>query len=172
MIETEHEQLSRRSFLEASVVVLAAVSGLVLGLPLLGSLIGPALRTKIRHFVKVCKVDSLPKSTPADLNFADQDVDAFIRETTLRSVWAVKNSASDVTVFSPICPHLGCRYNWDSQSDHFVCPCHGSVFSKDGKVVAGPTPRPLDTLPTKIENGDLYIEWEQFKVGTPQKEAI
>ena len=30
-------------------------------------------------------------------------------------------------------------------------------------------PRPLDTLPTKIEKGELFVEWETFKVGIPEK---
>lgn len=172
MTGNSDEKFSRRNFLEISIAALAALSGLVLGLPMIGYLIGPALKTKVGHFAKVINVSALQKSTPTDLNFADQKVDAFIQETTLRSVWAVKNTDADVTVFSPICPHLGCRYDWESQSDHFVCPCHGSVFSKDGKVLAGPAPRPLDTLPTKIENGDLYVEWERFKVGTSQKVKV
>jgi len=172
MAQNSQENLSRRNFLEISIAALAALSALVLGLPMIGYLIGPALKTAAGHFTKVVSVAALQKSTPTDLNFADQKVDGFIRETALRSVWAVKNTDTDITVFSPICPHLGCRYDWEAQSDHFVCPCHGSVFGKDGKVLAGPAPRPLDTLPTKIENGDLYVEWEQFKVGTSQKVTV
>jgi hypothetical protein len=36
-------------------------------------------------------------------------------------------------------------------------------------VLGGPAPRRLDTLPVKIENGELYVEWKQFKSGTPDK---
>jgi menaquinol-cytochrome c reductase iron-sulfur subunit len=165
-------ELSRQSFLKIAVASLVSISGLVVGLPLIGSLIGPALRFSKGHFSKVGNVDSLTQDQPADLTFADMTEDAFIRTTQLRSVWAVKKSQNDVTVYSPICPHLGCHYNWEAQNDQFVCPCHGSVFSIDGKVLSGPAPRPLDTLPTKIENGELYVEWERFKVGTPQKEVI
>lgn len=171
-IEDADIQISRRGFLKASVAILASVSGLVLGLPLIGSLIGSSFRMNKSHFTKVGKVESLPFDSPTKLNFADQNADAYIRETTLRSAWAIKKSASDVTVLSIICPHLGCRTSWDNTSDHFTCPCHGSVFSKDGNVLSGPSPRALDTLPSKVDNGDLYVEWEQFKIGVPQKEAV
>ena len=30
-------------------------------------------------------------------------------------------------IFSPICPHLGCRYSWIDDQKKFVWPCHGSV---------------------------------------------
>ena len=86
--------------------------------------------------------------------------------------WVIKQSEAEVTVFSPICTHLGCHYDWYSQAKKFICPCHGSVFSMEGKVLGGPAPRALDTLPYKIENGDLYIQWELFRVGIPQKVRI
>jgi menaquinol-cytochrome c reductase iron-sulfur subunit len=171
-LNRKNAEFSRRGFLQVIIASLATLGSLILGIPLISYLVGPSLRVKQPHFALAGSVSSLPEENPADLTFADKTQDAYIQETKLRSVWAVKQSASDVTVFSPICTHLGCRYNWEPQSNHFVCPCHGSVFAKDGKVLAGPAPRPLDTLPTKIENNDLYVEWERFKVGIPQKEVV
>lgn len=168
----QKKEISRQEFMKLSVAALATLSGVVMGIPLLSSLIGPALQKTQQHFAKIAQVSAINTGTPEDLNFAYVTEDAYIKSTDLHNVWVLKNSDTDVTVFSPICPHLGCRYTWQSDSEHFVCPCHGSVFSKDGKVLGGPAPRPLDTLPTKIENGDLYVEWEMFKEGIPQKEAI
>jgi menaquinol-cytochrome c reductase iron-sulfur subunit len=34
--------------------------------------------------------------------------------------------------------------------------------------LAGPAPRPLDLLPSKIENGRLLVEFKEFKPGTGQ----
>jgi menaquinol-cytochrome c reductase iron-sulfur subunit len=95
-----------------------------------------------------------------------------LRETVLRTVWVVKHSASEVTVFSPICPHLGCQYDWHAPQHEFICPCHGSVFAPDGNVLAGPAPRPLDTLPQEIKQGVLSVEWERFALGIPEKIAV
>jgi len=36
-------------------------------------------------------------------------------------------------------------------------------------VLGGPAPRPLDTLPTKIQSEELNVEWKQFKAGIPEK---
>lgn len=52
---------------------------------------------------------------------------------------------------SAVCTHLGCSYkpfrSEDSQeygcSVYAHCPCHGSIFCRDGKNAGGPAPRPL-----------------------------
>jgi menaquinol-cytochrome c reductase iron-sulfur subunit len=165
----EQTQTTRREFLGLAIGALGFFGGLIVTVPLFAALIGPALRKKTSHWSKVTSVGRLSKGEPTDLTFPDEAVDAYVKETVLHSVWAVKHSSSDVTAFSPICPHLGCHYHWDAQSEHFECPCHGSVFDIDGKVVAGPAPRPLDTLPEKVENGALWVEWERFKLGIHEK---
>jgi menaquinol-cytochrome c reductase iron-sulfur subunit len=39
----------------------------------------------------------------------------------------------------------------------------------EGTVKAGPAPRPLDTLPSKVENGELYVMYQEFKSGLAKK---
>ncbi len=36
------------------------------------------------------------------------------------------------------CPHLGCALKWNSAEHSWDCPCHGSRFTKDGKVLENP----------------------------------
>lgn len=36
------------------------------------------------------------------------------------------------------CPHLGCALKWNAAEHSWDCPCHGSRFSKDGKVLDNP----------------------------------
>ena len=44
------------------------------------------------------------------------------------------------------CPHLGCSYGFDDAKNHFVCPCHGSEFGLDGRLLKGPATVPLSHL--------------------------
>ncbi len=160
---------TRRGFLKGTTALLGSIVALAMGIPLIGTLVGAIYRTNKLQWAKVGEVNSLPLEHPVKLSWMDEKVDEFVRESVERDVWAIRHSATDVTVFSPICPHLGCRFSWHPDRHEFICPCHGSVYSITGKVLAGPAPRPLDTLPWKLENGGLYVEWERFEAGIPEK---
>ncbi len=161
----------RRGFLKWMVGALSGVMGLILGLPYLRTVINSAPLRKLAY-VEVGDIGALSIGQPQGMNFQMSSTDAYIRQELTRSVWVIRHSADHFTVFSPICTHLGCHYKWNAQSRQFECPCHGSVFTMDGTVLGGPAPRPLDTLPYKIENGKLYVEWQRFKVGVPGKVRV
>ena len=76
------------------------------------------------------------------------------------------------TVFSPICPHLGCRYNYDAANNKFACPCHGSQFDYEGKHIAGPAARGLDPLPLNIKDGDAEVTWIRYRSTIPDRLVV
>jgi menaquinol-cytochrome c reductase iron-sulfur subunit len=162
----------RRSFLKKVVGILSTPLFVFLGWPFVQNVVGTIYRIPKAFFAKIGPLDSFPTGEPVLPKYRSEVTNAYIRSDLLRDVWVIRHSDTEVTVFSPICPHLGCRYNWYPQARKFICPCHGSVFSIEGKVLGGPAPRGLDTLSWKIENGDLYIKWELFRVGIPQKIRI
>ena len=162
-------ETTRRGFLKLMTGLVSGLVAVALGIPLIGAIVGPSFRLKRPQWAKVGDIDSLSLGEPTNMKFPFKTEDAYIRETVIHEVWVIKHSRSEVTVFSPICPHLGCRYSWHSETKEFACPCHGSIYSITGKVLGGPAPRSLDTLPTKLEKGELFVEWETFKVGIAEK---
>jgi len=170
--EAGQEETTRRRFLKWLLGIIAAVNVFIAGIPFLRSLAGTSAKARKSEWLKVVAISSLPEGRPVDIRFMAEPEEAFIHTSVLHSVWVIKHSVDEITVFSPICPHLGCYYQWDQQSGQFECPCHASVFAPDGKVLGGPAPRPLDTLRTRIDNGNLLIKWERFEVGTPAKIPI
>lgn len=162
-----------RILIKTMTTALSVVIVIVLGWSFGAYLINPFYKkSRAEGFVEISGFSSLVKEQPTKLNFQYVDKDAFIKKNKVHEVWVIKHSAKNVTVFSPICPHLGCIYNWDGHAQKFICPCHGSIFNLTGKVLAGPAPRPLDTLPWMIKKGKLYVEWELFKPGIPEKVVI
>lgn len=166
-----HITTTRRRFLKLAIGVLASLNALLLGIPFIRSLVGVAAKKKT-EWSKVTEVGSLPEGQPVEVKFEAMTEDAYHYAKVLNSLWVIKHSTDRVTVFSPICPHLGCHYLWDPKIERFACPCHASVYSIDGKVLYGPAPRPLDTLPYKIDDGALFVQWGRFKVGISEKVSI
>jgi cytochrome b6-f complex iron-sulfur subunit len=73
-----------------------------------------------------------------------------------RSV-AIFRDDQGVFAVSRVCTHLGCLVK--SEADGFHCPCHGSRFAPDGKVVKGPAPKALAWLSvTRVAPGSYLID--------------
>jgi menaquinol-cytochrome c reductase iron-sulfur subunit len=145
----------------------AGFIGIGLAVPLLGYLIAPALKRRAQAWVDVAAVDELAVGVPKQLEYLATVQDGYHETKVQKAVWAVKQVSGEMTVFSPICPHLGCGYHWDGGEQKFKCPCHGSVYDVSGRVLAGPAPRPLDALPSKIDHGRLFVVFKEFKSGVP-----
>ena len=169
---TETLDRSRRRFLKVMTAGLGTLAGIVLGIPYIGVLVGKSSTLRKMAMARVIEVSYLTFGQPVRENFLWQNEDAYIHETVVQSVWVIEHSSSEATIFSPICPHAGCYYNWDPEAHQFHCPCHGSIFSMNGRVLGGPAPRPLDTLPYEIKDGVLFVRWERYKSGIPDKIQI
>ncbi len=161
--------INRRGFFERFIGIIAAFIGVTLSLPLAGYTILPALRRRSEGWADILDPTQLEPHEPKSIEVVMSLKDGWFKSTTLKSVWAVRKNEGEIVIYSPLCTHLGCGYRWESERQVFFCPCHASVFNIDGQVLAGPAPRPLDTLPVKIENGRIWTIYKEFKAGTPKK---
>ena len=67
--------------------------------------------------------------------------------------------ADGFRALSSVCTHLGCITRHQPDGNLIACPCHGSRFSLDGEVIAGPAPRPLHWLQmTLSEKGEILVD--------------
>lgn len=147
----------RRSFLKAGFVAINTVAASALGIPIIGYLLGPLLRKREQQWVEAGKLADFAGGTPQARRLRFTNRSGFRELEEVRNVW-ISATAERVTVFSSECTHVGCNVHWKSGQDQFVCPCHGGVFSKEGEVLDGPPPRPLEQLPTRIDNDILYVQ--------------
>ena len=188
------EEQSRRVFMVNAVIALGGVIGLGLAVPIVGSLIpGTDATTSEWSPLTPDEYAKLKKATdaPIKVTFNIHRVDGYLPPADEEQfVWAIKGSEADFkakrpelfegsgkvpypvvnlgfALFSPICPHLGCRYSWVGDQKKFICPCHGSQFTEIGEHVAGPAPRGLDPLPLRDHNGKAEVTWIEYKQNTP-----
>ena len=159
----------RRRFFEWVIRASAGFIGLSLAVPLVGYVIAPAFKRRTQSWVDVAGADELAAGVPKQLEYVATVQDGYLKTKTQKAVWAVKQTNGGVTVFAPMCTHLGCGYHWDGGEQKFKCPCHGSVFDVSGRVIAGPAPRPLDVLPSKVDNGRLLVMYKEFTSGVSRQ---
>jgi cytochrome b6-f complex iron-sulfur subunit len=57
----------------------------------------------------------------------------------------------------PICTHLGCTVEWQSTQNRFVCPCHGSQYDAQGRVVRGPARRSLPLVTAIVKQNQIRL---------------
>ena len=165
MTTTEQPPKTRRTFFGWMIGIATSVIGLGLTIPLASYVISPALKRRVTSWVEVGPTDSLHTGEPEELEYASTVKDGWRTVVAKKAIWAVKQPTGDIVVFSPICPHLGCGFRWDAGDHKFNCPCHGSAYDVNGNVVAGPAPRSLDVLPSKVEQGKLLVIYKEFKSG-------
>ena len=64
-------------------------------------------------------------------------------------------TAGGFVAVSPICTHRGCTV--DVHGERLVCPCHGSTYDREGKVLKGPAQRSLTRYPVERAGDVLSI---------------
>jgi menaquinol-cytochrome c reductase iron-sulfur subunit len=196
------DEVSRRTFMANATLTIGGVVGLVLAVPIVGSLLPPKnASTGSWAPLSAEELAALQKATskPVKLTFTLKYTDGYLPEQAAAEYcWGIKidpakfqaarpdifsqpGGKADVpyevvnmgfVVFSPICPHLGCYYSWSEAQNRFMCPCHGSQYTFDGTHIAGPAPRGLDPLPLREENGTAEVTWIIYQSNTPQRIVV
>lgn len=54
-----------------------------------------------------------------------------------------RDEAGQLHEHSAVCTHLGCIVAWNSEEKSWDCPCHGSRYDGQGRVLDGPASQPL-----------------------------
>jgi menaquinol-cytochrome c reductase iron-sulfur subunit len=189
------EEQSRRTFMANAVMALGGVIGLTLTVPLVMSLL-PAVEagTDVWSGLTPEQAATLQKATagtPLKLSFSVHESNAYFGATdTDQFVWATRATDAEMrkarpelydgaakvdypvvnlgfAIFSPLCPHLGCRYAYNDEQKKFLCPCHGSVYSELGVHEAGPALRGLDPLPLRNYQGTVQVTWIEYAPNVP-----
>jgi Rieske Fe-S protein len=68
-----------------------------------------------------------------------------------------KRSDGTLVAFSLLCTHVCCETTYLPSQNEFYCPCHGSVFDGNGRVVRGPAYTPLPSIALNVDSsGNIF----------------
>lgn len=88
------------------------------------------LKTKPKHLDDVSLNDLKPK-------------EGKIIEFEGEKLGAYRDEQDELHFVEVECTHMGCIVKWNNDEKSWDCPCHGSRFAPDGKVLNGPANEPL-----------------------------
>jgi menaquinol-cytochrome c reductase iron-sulfur subunit len=161
----ESHNFSRRDFVKAVTAVVGGVITAAIGLPAIGYLIDPALKSqKADAWIPLGNFKSFAVGKPTLVSFNRSQVNGWEKTVSSYGVFVLRKSETDTLVLSNKCTHLGCQVNWKADRNEYVCPCHDAQFSIEGQVLGGPPPRPLNTYSgdqLKVENGMLMLHFTE-----------
>lgn len=152
--DVEASSWGRRNFLKATARAVLLVEAA--GLPW-GDLFAPSARAVNPTGIVRVVLSDFPALSAVDgsihLNVADPQFQFF-------PVILTRTGAETFAAVSSVCTHSGTRVEpYSSGAGGLFCPNHFSVFSPQGRVLAGPAQRPLDAYPVRQPNaGVLEIE--------------
>jgi cytochrome b6-f complex iron-sulfur subunit len=94
----------------------------------------------------------------ADLEKNGQLLNEKLADDTKALIIRDPADANKLIAMNPTCTHAGCTVAWQSEPKEFICPCHNSKFTSDGKVQQGPAKKPLATYAVKLEGDSILVK--------------
>ena len=150
--------ISRRGFVGGVVGLVGGVISVVVGLPVIGYVISPALeKGSDEEWIVLGPASSVPLGVPTPFSYSLIRKVGWKIQRINRTVYAVTEDGLNFVVLSDACTHLSCKVTWQEEQDLYVCPCHDGFFDKLGFVISGPPPKPLYRFENKVENDQLMI---------------
>lgn len=168
------EPSGRRSFLGTLFAMSAAAVSTLLAIPLVRFSTYPLRRTATgTDWSDVGPVEELASLTePTAKTITMERRDAWQTTSSQTAVYVLPSKDGQFRILSPVCPHLGCSVRWIGDQEKFICPCHSGSFTADGERIAGPPPRSMDTLESKVEGGVLKVRYQYYRQLVPNKEVM
>lgn len=157
-MEEQKKEVSRRDFMQTIIWAIGGLISLGMGIPAVAYVIGPAIkRNQDQNWIRLGSTSKVELGVPTLFKTKIRRQTGWIVNEEELSIYVLTDNGRDFIAMSNICTHLGCRVRWIVEQDEFFCPCHNGIFDKEGTVIDGPPPRPLDRYEVKIENDQLFI---------------
>ncbi|MEK6256281.1 MAG: ubiquinol-cytochrome c reductase iron-sulfur subunit [Chloroflexota bacterium] len=152
------KKLSRKEFLGVISVAIGGFISAAIGIPAVAYVLGPALKkVEAKNWIALGAAAKVEIGIPTLFKAKVTEKAGWIVNERELSFYILTDDGREFTAMSNICTHLGCRVRWVAGETQFFCPCHNAAFDKNGEVVSGPPPRPLNRYDVKEEDGQLFV---------------
>lgn len=158
--------VSRRGFLQQLCLGLAGVCTAILAVPVVGFVLAPLFGKSPKSWVNVGKIADFAVGKTVNVTITDPSSLPWAGISAKSAAWLRRESETEFIAFSVNCTHLGCPVRWMGDAELFMCPCHGGVFYKDGRVAAGPPQHPLPRYNVRVQDGQVQIEAAPIPIQT------
>ncbi len=130
----DNGNISRRGFLKKLSWFLVLIYSLLAGLSI-----------KRQNQLRKKETIRIASDIPSGVSFQDDII--------------IVNNKNSLVFLSSRCTHLGCKIN-STENKELICPCHGSRFTLDGKVIRGPAQQPLQKLnfSRDVKSGEIIVK--------------
>lgn len=82
---------------------------------------------------------------------------ALILKIKDREILFIRDSEESIRSLDPTCTHEKCQVAFNAEKKTIDCPCHGSRYDLEGKVLQGPAPKPLESFDSYIDAKNRII---------------
>ncbi|MCG9885385.1 MAG: cytochrome b6-f complex iron-sulfur subunit [Cyanobacteria bacterium] len=150
--------MGRRQFM--NLLTFGSVTGIALG----------SLYPVVRYFIPpskggagggVAAKDALGNSVTLNQFLAEHNVGDRVLVQGLKGdpTYLVVESKEAIADYglNAVCTHLGCVVPWNASANKFICPCHGSQYNAQGKVVRGPAPLSLALAHVNVDDDAVSL---------------
>jgi menaquinol-cytochrome c reductase iron-sulfur subunit len=162
----EGETVTRRRFMNVTVNLAGAGAAAAFTLPALAFAFGPVFERQKATWEDIGPPTRFNRNTYVPVNFTQMPGIGDVGKTTayvraynpaIDGEQSPRDQWEEFIAISTRCAHLGCPVRYVSAAERFICPCHGGVYDKLGKVSGGPPVRPLDRFYTRVRGGRVQI---------------
>ena len=143
--------MNRRKVLK-SIAAFLPVSAAFAGLAAMGIRFITPIKREIDRKIFTIGLEELP-----------MDATKRFKDLRGRDLMLVRTGEREVKAISTVCTHLGCTVFWQKDRQEFFCPCHNGRFDKNGNVLAGPPPAPLEPYRVEIEGDNVFVYFKDIK---------
>ncbi|HAV63514.1 MAG TPA: (2Fe-2S)-binding protein [Verrucomicrobiales bacterium] len=171
----------RRNFFKQVVTgALTAVVGVVPGLAGLMVIFDPLRRREQASgdALPVTRLGSLPADgVPRRFRVYADRRDAWntYKQIPIGAVFLRRTEDGSITALNAACPHAGCSVGFSDKNGGYLCPCHDSEFTVEGKiaVASSPSPRALDALEVEVrDNEEVWVKFMNFQPGHKERHPV